>query len=55
MQCRKTLELAGPAFMKWGQWAATRADTFPPDMCKELAQLQASCIQLPLSVHLLQV
>ncbi len=28
--------------MKWGQWAATRADIFPPDMCKELAHLQVS-------------
>jgi len=26
--------------MKWGQWAATRADIFPPDMCSELAKLQ---------------
>lgn len=40
--CRKTLELAGPAFMKWGQWASTRADIFPPDMCNELARLQSS-------------
>lgn len=32
--------MAGPAFMKWGQWAATRVDIFPPDMCKELAKLQ---------------
>lgn len=39
---RKTLELAGPAFMKWGQWASTRADIFPPDMCTELARLQSS-------------
>jgi hypothetical protein len=40
--CRRTLELAGPAFMKWGQWASTRADIFPPDMCTELAKLQSS-------------
>ena len=26
--------------MKWGQWAATRVDIFPPDMCLELAKLQ---------------
>ena len=37
---RRTLEFAGPAFMKWGQWAATRGDIFPPDMCSELAKLQ---------------
>lgn len=37
----QTLRLAGPAFIKWGQWAATRADLFPPDMCAKLARLQA--------------
>jgi hypothetical protein len=25
---------AGPAFIKWGQWAATRLDMFPPDFCR---------------------
>ncbi|CAN6460316.1 unnamed protein product [Victoria cruziana] len=35
-----TLETAGPAFMKWGQWAATRSDLFPRDLCTELARLQ---------------
>ena len=35
-----TLERAGPAFIKWGQWAATRPDLFPPDLCTKLAQLQ---------------
>ncbi|GFR39830.1 hypothetical protein Agub_g324 [Astrephomene gubernaculifera] len=36
---RRTLEAAGPAFIKWGQWAATRHDLFPPDMCSELERL----------------
>lgn len=36
---RRTLERAGPAFIKWGQWAATRADLFPPDLCSELEML----------------
>eukprot|EP00898_Chlorokybus_atmophyticus_P003011 jgi/Chlat1/3710/Chrsp251S03863 len=36
----RTLENAGAAFIKWGQWAATRPDLFPDDMCKTLAQLQ---------------
>ena len=36
---RGTLEAAGPAFIKWGQWAATRHDLFPPDMCSELEKL----------------
>jgi hypothetical protein len=39
---RHTMEVAGPAFIKWAQWAATRKDMFPPDMCKELARLQCS-------------
>uniref|UniRef100_A0A5B7ABP1 Putative serine/threonine-protein kinase abkC isoform X1 n=1 Tax=Davidia involucrata TaxID=16924 RepID=A0A5B7ABP1_DAVIN len=34
-----TLEKAGPAFIKWGQWAATRPDLFPRDLCAELAKL----------------
>ncbi|KAL6975358.1 hypothetical protein U1Q18_024152 [Sarracenia purpurea var. burkii] len=34
-----TLEKAGPAFIKWGQWAATRPDLFPSDLCTELAKL----------------
>lgn len=37
---RVTLEKAGPAFIKWGQWAATRPDLFPIDLCNELAELQ---------------
>ncbi|WOL04413.1 putative serine/threonine-protein kinase abkC [Canna indica] len=36
---RSTLEKAGPAFIKWGQWAATRPDLFPSDLCTELAKL----------------
>lgn len=39
---RQTMEIAGPAFIKWSQWAATRKDMFPPDMCAELARLQCS-------------
>lgn len=36
---RLTLEKAGSAFIKWGQWAATRPDLFPQDLCAELAKL----------------
>ncbi|XP_073314235.1 uncharacterized protein [Primulina huaijiensis] len=36
---RQTLERAGPAFIKWGQWAATRPDLFPRDLCSELSKL----------------
>lgn len=39
---RWTLERAGPAFIKWGQWAATRPDMFPTDLCDVLASLQVS-------------
>lgn len=34
-----TLENGGPAFIKWGQWAATRPDLFPNDLCAELTKL----------------
>lgn len=36
-----SLEFAGPAFIKWGQWAATRPDLFPKDLCLELSKLHA--------------
>ncbi|XP_050372737.1 uncharacterized protein LOC126790518 [Argentina anserina] len=35
----RTLEKAGPAFIKWGQWAATRPDLFPRDLCIKLSEL----------------
>lgn len=35
----QTLEKAGPAFIKWGQWAASRPDLFPQDLCSELSKL----------------
>lgn len=38
---RRTLEKAGPAFIKWGQWAAARPDLFPDDMCNELEELHS--------------
>ncbi|XP_074311148.1 uncharacterized protein LOC141647016 [Silene latifolia] len=37
----RTLEEAGPAFIKWGQWAATRPDLFPGDLCSKLSELQS--------------
>uniref|UniRef100_A0A7S3XDT7 ABC1 atypical kinase-like domain-containing protein n=1 Tax=Picocystis salinarum TaxID=88271 RepID=A0A7S3XDT7_9CHLO len=39
---RRTLEVAGPAWVKWGQWSSTRRDLFPADMCQELTKLQSS-------------
>jgi predicted unusual protein kinase regulating ubiquinone biosynthesis (AarF/ABC1/UbiB family) len=44
---RWTLERAGPAFIKWGQWAATRPDLFPPDVCESLARLQSGAPEHP--------
>lgn len=38
---RRTLEIGGPAFIKWGQWAATRHDLFPKDFCSELEKLHS--------------
>jgi aarF domain-containing kinase len=38
----QSLEKAGPAFIKWGQWAATRPDLFPNDLCMELAKLHST-------------
>ncbi|KAK4741038.1 hypothetical protein SAY87_024626 [Trapa incisa] len=37
-----SLEKAGPAFIKWGQWAATRPDLFPRDLCAQLAELHTN-------------
>lgn len=36
-----SLERAGPAFIKWGQWAATRPDLFPKDICDQMAKLHS--------------
>lgn len=36
---RLTLERSGAAFIKWGQWAATRPDIFPRAMCEALHSL----------------
>jgi aarF domain-containing kinase len=36
------LEASGPALVKLGQWAATRSDMFPSELCRRLAQLHAN-------------
>eukprot|EP00850_Spirogloea_muscicola_P004726 SM000020S06076 [mRNA] locus=s20:890226:896111:+ [translate_table: standard] len=36
---RYALERCGAAFIKWGQWSATREDIFPEDMCRCLGRL----------------
>ncbi|KAI9208438.1 ABC1-domain-containing protein [Polychytrium aggregatum] len=35
-------ELAGPTFIKLGQWASSRKDMFPPYLCDILSKLQAN-------------
>lgn len=39
---RWTAELAGASFIKLSQWAASRTDIFPRQMCVELSQLHSS-------------
>ncbi|KAJ3036340.1 hypothetical protein HDV00_002813 [Rhizophlyctis rosea] len=34
------LEVAGPFFIKLGQWASSRVDILPPEVCEVLAKLQ---------------
>lgn len=36
-----SLEAAGPTFVKLGQWAASRRDIFPSQLCEELATLHS--------------
>ena len=35
------MELAGPAFIKLGQWAASRSDIFPSEMCETMSKLHS--------------
>ena len=42
-----TLQQLGPAFVKLGQWAATRRDLFPPHVCNRLSQLHDTVITHP--------
>jgi len=38
---RQSLERAGSAFIKFGQWLSTRQDLFPAEMCDELSELKS--------------
>ncbi|ESQ29272.1 hypothetical protein EUTSA_v10023346mg [Eutrema salsugineum] len=38
----RTLEKAGPAFIKFGQWIATRPDRFSKDLCLQLSKLHSN-------------
>ncbi|PGG95775.1 Atypical/ABC1/ABC1-C protein kinase [Blastomyces parvus] len=35
------MERAGAAFIKLGQWAASRSDIFPPELCAEMSSLHS--------------
>ena len=37
------IQLAGPAFIKLGQWASTRRDIFSEDFCRALSKLHTRC------------
>ena len=37
-----SMEQAGPAFIKLGQWAASRRDIFPSEMCKAMSSLHSN-------------
>lgn len=39
---RKALEIAGPSFIKLGQWAGSRTDMFSPGLCHELSNLHSN-------------
>lgn len=39
---RRALELAGPSFIKLGQWAGSRTDMFSPGFCHELSNLHSN-------------
>ncbi|KAJ5580103.1 uncharacterized protein N7459_006088 [Penicillium hispanicum] len=38
----EAMERAGPAFIKLGQWAASRTDIFPPEMCIVMSSLHSN-------------
>jgi aarF domain-containing kinase len=38
----QSMELAGPAFIKLGQWAASRTDIFPTAMCDTMSKLHSN-------------
>lgn len=41
------MQRAGPTFIKLGQWASTRPDFFPPQLCHELARLHSTVTAEP--------
>ncbi|KAK6353223.1 hypothetical protein TWF696_005204 [Orbilia brochopaga] len=45
----KSMERAGPTFIKLGQWAASRTDIFPLQMCSIMSTLHSNVAAHPLS------
>jgi aarF domain-containing kinase len=46
----RSMERAGAAFIKLGQWAASRSDIFPHEMCAVMSSLHSNAPAHPLSV-----
>ncbi|KAB8231036.1 ABC1 kinase family protein [Aspergillus alliaceus] len=44
----RSMERAGPAFIKLGQWAASRTDIFPPELCNIMSSLHSNAPAHPL-------
>ncbi|KAB8070037.1 hypothetical protein BDV29DRAFT_181577 [Aspergillus leporis] len=44
----RSMERAGPAFIKLGQWAASRTDIFPPELCNVMSSLHSNVPAHPL-------
>lgn len=45
----RSLERAGPTFIKLGQWAASRTDIFPTELCAMMSKLHSNNNKHPLS------
>jgi len=45
------IESSGPALIKFAQWAATRTDMFPAQLCRRFAQLQDGSRSHPLAAQ----
>ncbi|KAK5995223.1 ABC1 family protein [Cladobotryum mycophilum] len=46
----KAMEWAGPAFIKLGQWAASRTDIFPTEMCETMSKLHSNAPAHPMHI-----
>lgn len=44
------IERSGAAYVKWGQWASTRPDLLPVELCAELSHLTAGAPSHPFHV-----